>query len=64
MKYTVDSWIHAHYISTVEADSFEEARKLCEYGCDKTEVNFDGLDIGDGGITCITDEDENEYWCE
>ena len=27
MKYTIDSWIHAHYISTVEADSFEEAKK-------------------------------------
>ena len=64
MKYTIDSWIHAHYISTVEADSFEEAQFLCEIGRDEIEVNFDGFDIGDGGISCITDENGKEYWCE
>lgn len=64
MKYTVDRWIHAHYISTVEADSFEEAKDLCECGCDETDVNFDGLDIGNSGITCIEDENGKEYWCE
>jgi hypothetical protein len=64
MKYKVNSWVHAHYISEVEANSFEEAKKLCECGCDTTDVNFDGFDIGDEGISCITDENGNEYWCE
>lgn len=64
MKYTVDKWIHAHYTSEVEADSFEEALSLAENGCDETNVNFYGFDIGDGGVSCITDENEEVYWCE
>lgn len=64
MKYTIDSWIHAHYISEVEADSFKEARFLAEIGRDITSVSLDGLDIGDCGISCITDENGKEYWCE
>lgn len=64
MKYYIDEWIHAHYVVEVEADSFEEAKEIAEHDGGKTNVNFDGLDIGDGGISCITDENGKEYWCE
>lgn len=66
MKYTVDKWIHAHYTVEVEADSFEEAELMadCECGEQEMEITFNDLDIGDGGISCITDENGKEYWCE
>ena len=65
MKYTVDKWIHAHYVVEVEADSFEEA--IIEADCTRDQedkITINDLDIGDGGISCITDENGEEYWCE
>lgn len=65
MKYIVDRWIHAHYNTEVEANSFEEALKIARYGGDDdSNVTFNNLDVGDSGITCIIDENGKEYWCE
>lgn len=64
-KFTIDRWIHAHFCTKVDAVDFEEAQKIAEYGEDDTsEITFDDLDIGDSGISCIYDEEGNEYWCE
>lgn len=65
MKYTVDKWIHAHYTVEVEADSFVEAEREADFTEDQeNKLTFDDLSIGDGGISCITDENGKEYWCE
>lgn len=66
MKYAVDKWIHAHYIVEIEADSFEDAKWLAEnYETEnESKLTINDFDIGDGGITCITDENGNELWCD
>jgi len=64
MKYKVNCWAHVHYMVEVEANSVEEAEDIVNEGLDDTYSFVGDVDYGDGGITNITDENGNVYWCE
>ena len=57
IKYTVAIRVRGYYISEVDADSIQEAKKMVEK--DYASTSFGPLDCIDGEAYSITDENDN-----